>query len=84
MSLPLHENVLMNPSDPFDTYTDTELWHLSLYLQLACGRAKSVFKAKNRGALCSAAELVNGELSRRSRPFPTPPLNANNGPPFTA
>jgi len=69
------ETTPLNP-DPFDEWSDEELYDAHLALALACGRAKSVLRQKHRGRLCALMEITAAESDKRRVPVPHAPYKA--------
>ena len=62
--------------DPWETWTNDELYAAQLSLHLACGRAKSVLRDKHRGSLCQLLQIAQAEATKRNTQSPTPPYVA--------
>jgi hypothetical protein len=63
-------------ANPLSVLSDVELFDTQVMLALACGKARTVLKKKNREKLCFLFTVLVLEANNRGKPSPTPPFHA--------
>jgi hypothetical protein len=63
-------------ANPLVLLSDGQLYDTQLILALACGRAHTILKVKNRDKLCFLFTLLAIEATNRGKPSPQAPFHA--------